>query len=130
MGDRVAVPGPLVDIAMGDRVGLAFWDCVAMTRAVLPDVRRGSTVCTAMLRLADGDITLQGPDPAGFGASVFAVTGGTGLYRNGARRTSWMLPIPTARKSRSAWSRRPRPPVKRSEARLRGRQGEGGDNDG
>jgi hypothetical protein len=78
----VAVRGPLVDPETGDRVGSAFWDCVAMTRVVSFEPPRGSTVCTALIRLADGEITIQGPDPAGFGASVFAVTGGTALYRN------------------------------------------------
>jgi hypothetical protein len=82
MGDRIAVRGRLVDPATGDEVGLAFWDCVAMTRVVRFEAQRGATVCTALFELAGGDITLQGPDPAGFGASVFAVTGGTGLYRN------------------------------------------------
>lgn len=82
MGDRVAVAGPLVDPATGDRVGSAFWDCVAVTRVVRFELQRGSTVCSALFRLADGDISLRGPDPAGFGASVFAVTGGTGLYRS------------------------------------------------
>jgi hypothetical protein len=81
MGDRAVVRGPLVDPATGDRVGPSFWECVAMTR-IRPELQRGMWVCTALLRLADGDITLQGQDPAGFGASVFAVTGGTGLYRN------------------------------------------------
>jgi hypothetical protein len=82
MGDRIAVRGPLVDPATGERVGLAFWDCVTMTRVVSFEPPRGSQVCTSLIRLTDGDITIQGPDPGGFGASVFAVTGGTGPYRN------------------------------------------------
>jgi hypothetical protein len=93
MGDRVAVRGPLVDPTTGDRVGRAFWDCVAMTRVARFEPQQGSTVCTALLRLADGDITLLGPDPAGFGASDFAVTGGTGLYRN-ARGEAGVLDAP------------------------------------
>ncbi|MCI0634757.1 MAG: hypothetical protein L0206_12700 [Actinobacteria bacterium] len=52
------------------------------TRVYRFERQQGAAVCTAMIQLADGDITLQGPDPASFGASVFAVTGGTGLYRN------------------------------------------------
>jgi hypothetical protein len=93
MGDRIAVRGPLVDPATGDQIGLAFWDCVAMTRVVRFEAQRGTTVCTALFELAGGDITLQGPDPAGFGASVFAVTGGTGLYRN-ARGEADVVDVP------------------------------------
>jgi hypothetical protein len=81
MGDRVAVRGPLVEPATGDPRGRSFWDCVAMTR-IRFEPPSGRWMCTVLLRLADGDITLQGPDPAGFGASVFAVTGGTGLYQS------------------------------------------------
>lgn len=81
-GDRVVFRVPLRDPETGDRVGRAFGECVAMTRVVRPELQRGTWVCTYLLRLADGDITLRGPDPAGYGASVFAVMGGTGLYRN------------------------------------------------
>ena len=80
MGDRVMVRGPLTDPTTGDPRGRSFWDCVAAT-AIRFDPPRGRWMCTALLRLADGDITLQGLDPAGFGALVFAVTGGTGAYR-------------------------------------------------
>ena len=59
MGDRVVVRGPLVDPATGDPVGSAFWDCVAMTRIVF-EQPKGTWFCRALLRLADGDITLQG----------------------------------------------------------------------
>lgn len=82
IGDRIAVRGPLVDPVTGDRVGLAFWDCVTMTRVVSFEPPRGSQVCTGLIRLTDGDITIHGPDPGGYGVSVFGVTGGTGLYRN------------------------------------------------
>jgi hypothetical protein len=82
MGDRIAVRGPLVDPFSGERVGLAFWDCVTMTRVVSFEPPRGSQVCTGLIRLTDGDITIQGTDPGGYGASVSALTGGTGLYRN------------------------------------------------
>ena len=39
-------------------------------------------MCTHVLELPDGHLNLQGKDPSGLGSHVFAVTGGTGLYRN------------------------------------------------
>jgi hypothetical protein len=80
MGDRVVVRGPLVDPATGDRVGQAQWECTAMT-FVRVEAQHGTWLCTGLLRLPQGDLVLEGPDPAGFGDSVFAVTGGTGPYR-------------------------------------------------
>jgi hypothetical protein len=38
--------------------------------------------CAYLLKLADGTILLQGLDPHGPGSSPFAVTGGTGAYRD------------------------------------------------
>jgi hypothetical protein len=87
-GDRFASRGPLLAPATGERIGLANWDCVTMTRVARPELQRGKFVCTTLLQLANGAITLQGPDPAGFGASVFAVTGGTGLYRTARGQAS------------------------------------------
>jgi hypothetical protein len=45
----------------------------------------GHMVLHGPLQLADGDITLQGPDPAGFEPSVFAVTGGRGASERAGR---------------------------------------------
>lgn len=81
-GDRVAVVGPLIDPATDATVGSVFWDCVVTTRVFRFEARRGATFCTARVRLSGGDILVQGPDPASYGATTFAVTGGTGQYRD------------------------------------------------
>ena len=50
-----------------------------MTRVVSFEPPRGSQVCTGLIRLTDGDITIHGPDPGGPGLRR---DGGTGLHRN------------------------------------------------
>jgi hypothetical protein len=83
-GDRFTGRSPVIDPASGESVGRAFSECIATTRVVV-EQSKGTWVCTHVLALADGHITLQGEDPAGLregAAYVLAVTGGTGLYRN------------------------------------------------
>jgi hypothetical protein len=78
LGDRIAIRAPLVDaVALGDRVGTAYGDCLVLRR-ITRDA--GLWRCTYVLRLADGTINLDGLDPRGPGAYELAVTGGTGVY--------------------------------------------------
>lgn len=58
-GDRHDGWRPLRDPATGDRVGRSFAECTAMTRIVV-EKRKGTWMCTYVLRLADGHITLRG----------------------------------------------------------------------
>ncbi len=82
LGDRVASRGPLMDGARTSEVGRAYADCVAMTR--ITDNRGegpgGLYWCSYVLRLAEGDLTVEGLDPHGPGVYTFAVLGGTGAY--------------------------------------------------
>jgi hypothetical protein len=80
-GDRATGRTPLEDPTTGERVGTALFECVATTRIVI-EQRKGTWLCTYVVELSEGHITLQGKDPAGVGTHVFAVTGGTGLYRS------------------------------------------------
>jgi hypothetical protein len=80
-GDRVALRGPVLDETETEGVGRTHWDCVVQRRiSASPD--SGLYQCDAILSLEDGTIILEGLDPAGAGASAFAVVGGTGLYDN------------------------------------------------
>ena len=79
LGDRAAARGQLFDAAQTQRMGTAHFECVVQRR-ITPD--SGLYRCTYLLKLDDGDIVLEGLDPAGAGASDFAVVGGTGAYRS------------------------------------------------
>ena len=81
IGDRAVGRSRLEDPVTGERVGRALFDCLATT-PIFIERQLGTWLCTYVLELPDGHINLQGKDPAGVGAHVFAVTGGTGLYRN------------------------------------------------
>jgi hypothetical protein len=78
LGDRVAARGRLVNANESERVGTAYFECLVQRRIV--GLSQGLYNCTYVLKLADGDIILQGLDPRGEGASEFAVLGGTGAY--------------------------------------------------
>jgi hypothetical protein len=82
LGDRLAARGPLQDGARTSQVGYAYLDCVVMNK--ITDVPKegpgGLYWCTALLRLADGDLKAEGLDPHGPGVYKFAVLGGTGAY--------------------------------------------------
>jgi hypothetical protein len=78
LGDRIASRGPLVDESQTDRVGTAYHQCLVHKRIIDPD--RGLWNCNYVLKLADGDIVLQGLDPRGPGEYEMAVLGGTGAY--------------------------------------------------
>lgn len=82
LGDRLAARGTLLDAAGTSQVGRAYLDCVVMNKITDDPVEGpgGLYWCTYILRLADGDLTIEGLDPHGPGVYTFAVTGGTGAY--------------------------------------------------
>jgi len=81
LGDRFTGRSRVEDPATGERAGRVLFDCVATT-VIVVEQRKGTWMCTYVLELPEGHINLQGEDPAGVGSHIFAVTGGTGLYRN------------------------------------------------
>jgi hypothetical protein len=84
LGDRLATVGPLLDGSQTERVGTVYLDCLIVSRVL----EGGTFDCTSVLKLGDGSITTQGIDPQGPSDVLFAVTGGTGIYRgaNGQAR--------------------------------------------
>lgn len=104
LGDRLAARGPLLDGARTSQVGYAYLDCAVMNK-ITDDPGEGPGGlywCTAVLRLADGDLTAEGLDPHGPGVYKFAVLGGTGAYAgasgeatltDGAEGTEWVIDL-------------------------------------
>jgi len=86
LGDRLAARGPLLDGSRTSQVGHGYLDCVVMNRITDDPVEGpgGLYWCTAVLRLAEGDLTVEGLDPHGPGVYTFAVLGGTGAYEGAA----------------------------------------------
>lgn len=86
LGDRLAARGPLFDAAGTSRVGHAYLDCVVMNKITDDPVEGpgGLYWCTYILRLTEGDLTIEGLDPHGPGVYTFAVVGGTGVYGEAA----------------------------------------------
>jgi hypothetical protein len=81
LGDRLAARGPLLDGSRTSQAGHGYLDCVVMNRITDdPEGPGGLYWCSAVLRLADGDLTIEGLDPHGPGVYTFAVVGGTGAY--------------------------------------------------
>lgn len=78
LGDRLASRGPLVDETQTTQVGYAHLECVVMRR--ITDAPSGLYRCSYLLKLADGDLIIEGLDPHGPGTYTFAVLGGTGTY--------------------------------------------------
>lgn len=93
-GDGAVAEAPLRERRSGQRVGRSFIECTAMTAKVNAPRGRGIWACSYVLRLADGQITLRGRDPAGLGSYRLAVTGGTAKYRD-ARGQAAMEDLPT-----------------------------------
>jgi hypothetical protein len=79
LGDALGARGPLFDPTTNQRVGSAYVSCW-VARTLIQN--HGLYDCTYLLKLAAGTITLQGLDQHGVGSSHFAVTGGTGAYRD------------------------------------------------
>ena len=80
MGDRVAARGPLVDAGnTSTKVGRGYLDCLVVKNFA---GGHGLFDCSYVLQLDGGTLTLTGLDPPGPGVAEFAVTGGSGAYRN------------------------------------------------
>jgi hypothetical protein len=77
-GDGAVGRGPVVDGGTGENAGSVYFECTVMRKIRGDD--EGLWRCSYHLRLAGGAIVLQGLDPRGFGASTFAVVGGTKAY--------------------------------------------------
>lgn len=92
LGDRLASRGPLVDETQTRQVGYAHLECVVMRR--ITDAPSGLYRCSYLLKLADGDLIIEGLDPRGPGTYTFAVLGGTGTYA-GATGQATMTDTPT-----------------------------------
>jgi hypothetical protein len=104
LGDRLAARGPIQDGARTNQVGYGYLDCVVMNK-ITDDPGKapgGLFWCTAVLRLADGDLTVEGLDPHGPGVYTFAVIGGTGAYADasgeatltdGPEGTEWVIDL-------------------------------------
>jgi hypothetical protein len=78
LGDRIAAKGVLRDESLANRAGTGHLECVVQRRLS----GHGLFRCSYVLALQDGDIILEGLDPAGPGTYILAVTGGTGPYRD------------------------------------------------
>jgi hypothetical protein len=78
LGDRITAKVALKDESLSNRVGNAHLECVVQRRLS----GHGLFRCSYVLALQEGDIILEGLDPAGPGTYVLAVTGGTGAYRD------------------------------------------------
>jgi hypothetical protein len=86
LGDRLAARATLYDAAGTNQVGRAYLDCVVMNKITDDPVEGpgGLYWCTYILRLTEGDLTIEGLDPHGPGVYTFAVVGGTGVYAGAA----------------------------------------------
>ena len=82
LGDRLAARGPLVDASQTSRVGRAYLECVVMNEITDDPIEGpgGLYRCTYVLKLAEGNLTIDGLDPHCPGVYTFAVLGGTGAY--------------------------------------------------
>ena len=80
MGDRLAARGPLFDGAdPSTKVGRGYVDCLVMKNFA---GGHGLFDCSYVLQLEGGTLTLTGLDPPGPSVAEFAVTGGSGDYRD------------------------------------------------
>ena len=81
LGDRLTSRAPLLDQTQMNELGSGHQDCVVMRRIIDgPDGPGGLYRCSYILRLADGDLLVEGLDPHGPGTYTMAVLGGTGAY--------------------------------------------------
>jgi hypothetical protein len=82
LGDRLAARAPLLDATQTSQVGSSYAECVVMRHITdVPGEPSGGLYrCSYLLRLADGDLVLDGLDPHGLGVYTMAVLGGTGAY--------------------------------------------------
>ncbi|HEX2030481.1 MAG TPA: hypothetical protein VHL78_03645 [Actinomycetota bacterium] len=79
LGDRLVARAPLYDITGTQRLGRAFLECVVVSNRLANTA--GLFRCSYLLDLAEGDILVEGLDPAGTGSYTMAIYGGTDAYR-------------------------------------------------
>jgi hypothetical protein len=81
LGDRLAARGPLLDGSQGEKVGTFSLDCM-VDKPIEdgPEGPSGSYRCSYLLRLAEGDLIVEGLDPHGPGVYTMAVLGGTEAF--------------------------------------------------
>ena len=77
-GDRAVASAVLRDRQGGARIGTGWADCVVVVR--ITSDQAGKFMCSWILTLPDGRLSMQGLDRRGPGPAVFAVTGGTDGY--------------------------------------------------
>jgi len=81
LGDRLTFRAPLLDGTQTSDAGETYGECVVVRRITDDaDGPGGIYRCNYLLRLADGDLIVDGLDPHGPGVASFVVLGGTGAY--------------------------------------------------
>lgn len=81
LGDRLTARFPLTDATGASTLGKGHLDCVVQRRITEgPEGPGGLYRCSYLLRLADGDLIIEGLDPHGPGVYTMAVLGGTGAF--------------------------------------------------
>ena len=81
LGDRLTARFPLTDATGESALGTGHLDCVVQRRITDdPEGPGGLYRCSYLLRLADGDLIIEGLDPHGPGVYTMAVLGGTGAF--------------------------------------------------
>jgi hypothetical protein len=77
-GDRAVFRGELWDPAESHRMGWAKAECVVVSNKITNTT--GKFRCSHLLKLAGGDLIVEGLDPHGPSSSMFAILGGTAAY--------------------------------------------------
>jgi hypothetical protein len=81
LGDRLTARFSLTDATGESTLGKGHLDCVVQRQiADGPEGPSGLYRCSYLLRLADGDLIIEGLDPHGLGVYTMAVLGGTGAF--------------------------------------------------
>ena len=81
LGDRLTGRFPLTDATGESTLGRGHQDCVVQRQITDgPEGPGGLYRCSYLLRLADGDLIIEGLDPHGPGVYTMAVLGGTGAF--------------------------------------------------
>jgi hypothetical protein len=81
LGDRLTGRFPLTDATGASTIGTGHQSCVVQRRITDgPEGPGGVYRCSYLLRLADGDLIIEGLDPHGPGVYTMAVLGGTGSF--------------------------------------------------
>lgn len=85
LGDRLTARFPLTDATGESTLGKGHLDCVVQRQITDgPEGPGGLYRCSYLLRLADGDLIIEGLDPHGPGVYTMAVLGGTGAFAGAA----------------------------------------------